>query len=118
MSPVCAACKCSTCAEWPQSCLWLAGELFLRAYLKRLAERLSAPPGAPVADLPVQRMDRQQYSNGALSGIQMTGAASAEMSGSTVMAYGTPVASSGSPGATTVAAAQAVDKSMPAMRKL
>ena len=93
----------------------------MRAYLKRLAERLSARPGVPVTDLPVQRMDRQQYGNGALSGIQMTGAASAEMPGmseSAVMAYGIPVASSGSPGAATVAAAQAVDKSMPAMRKL
>lgn len=98
----------------------------MRAYLKRLAERLSAPPGLPVTDLPMQRMDRQQYGNGALSGIQMTGAASAELSGmseSAVMAYGLPaqphpVASSGSSGAATVAAAQAVDKSMPAMRKL
>ena len=40
------------------------GELFVKAYLKRLAERLSAQPGAQVTDKPVQRMDRQQYGNG------------------------------------------------------
>ena len=41
-----------------------AGQLFVRAYLKRLAERLSAQPGAQVTDMPVQRADRQYSSNG------------------------------------------------------
>ena len=36
----------------------------MRAYLKRLAERLSAQPGAQVTDMPVQRMDRQMYGSG------------------------------------------------------
>lgn len=35
-----------------------AGQLFVRAYLKRLAERLSAQPEAQVTNMPVQRMDR------------------------------------------------------------
>ena len=41
-----------------------AGQLFARAYLKRLAERLTAQPGAQVTDMPVQRIDRQYYGNG------------------------------------------------------
>ena len=41
-----------------------AGQLFVRAYLKRLAERLSAQPGAQVTDMPVQRTDRQYFGNG------------------------------------------------------
>ncbi len=45
-----------------------AGQLFVRAYLKRLAERLSAQPGAQVTDMPVQRMDRQYYGNGSGNG--------------------------------------------------
>jgi len=46
----------------------------VRAYLKRLAERLSAQPGTQVTDKPVQRMDRQQYgngSNGAVTDVQL-----------------------------------------------
>ncbi|CAL5225145.1 g7925 [Coccomyxa viridis] len=97
--------------------LGYTGQLFARAYLKRLAERLSAQPGAQVTDMPVQRMDRQFYGNsnggGSVVDMQLQGAA---LSGGPSMAYREPVAAS--PGAATVVAAQGRDKSMPAMRKL
>lgn len=88
----------------------------MRAYLKRLSERLSAQPGAPVTDLPVQQADRQRYNNGPVTDIQLAGAAAVSARTGTVA--WSPVASSGSIGAATVAAAQIEEQGMPAMRQL
>ena len=42
----------------------------MRAYIKRLAERLSAHPGAYVTERPVQQADRQLYGNGSVYGVR------------------------------------------------
>ena len=93
----------------------------MRAYIKRLAERLSAQPGAFVTERSVQQADRQLYGNGAMNSarsaaqLQSTGLGGASAARAV---YGNPVSSIGSPGIATVAAAQSTDKSMPAMRQL
>ena len=101
--------------------LWPAGELFVRAYIKRLAERLSAQPGAYVTERPVQQADQQLHGNGAMNGgrsaasLQSAGLGGA---GAAKSAHGSSISSTGSPGIATVVAAQSTDKSMPAMRQL
>ena len=93
----------------------------MRAYIKRLAERLSAQPGAYVTERPIQQAGRQLNGNGAMNGARSAAqlqSAGLNGAGTARAAYGSPVSSIGSPGIATVAAAQSTDKSMPAMRQL
>ena len=91
------------------------------AYIKRLAERLSAQPGAHVTERPVQQADQQLHGNGAMDGVRSAAqlqSAGVGGAGAASTAYGSPISSVGSTGIATVAAAQSTDKSMPAMRQL